>query len=306
MSGASPEEITIAAEGVTLAGHLWRPAARSPTGAIVMAPGLGGVKEQILGRYAARFVEAGLAVLAFDHRHFGASSGEPRQEIDPWLQVRDYRAALTYLEAREGIDPKRLGAWGTSFGAGNALVVAALDRRVRCVVAQIPFVSGYGEAQRRVRPDLMVGLRKEYDADRRRRQAGHAPAMIPLVAKRPGAPCAMQGEDAWRLFEAMIPAAPRWRNEITLRSLELVGEYEPITYVARISPTPLLMIVARDDLSSSPELALEAYAAAREPKRLTLLDGGHFDVYGSGFDASAEAAAAWFTANLLDPRQATR
>ena len=44
-----------------------------------MAHGFSGVREQRLDAYAERFAQAGLAVLVFDYRHFGASGGEPRQ-----------------------------------------------------------------------------------------------------------------------------------------------------------------------------------------------------------------------------------
>lgn len=46
---------------------------------IVMAPGFGGTRECGLEPYAEKFANAGYAVLLFDYRHFGASTGEPRQ-----------------------------------------------------------------------------------------------------------------------------------------------------------------------------------------------------------------------------------
>ena len=76
-------------------------------------------------------------------------------------------------------------------------------------------------------------------------------------------------------------------------------EYEPGTWVARISPTPLLMIVATHDTLTPTDLALEAYNRALEPKKLVLLPGGHFGAYtGSGFDASSTAARDWFAHHL--------
>ena len=90
-------DIEFDAEGVTLRGWLYRPDdASGPLPTIVMAHGFSAVKEMYLDAYADRFAEAGLAVLVFDNRGFGASDGEPRQEIDPWSQVRDYRHAITF------------------------------------------------------------------------------------------------------------------------------------------------------------------------------------------------------------------
>lgn len=36
---------------------------------------------------------------------------------------------------------------------------------------------------------------------------------------------------------------PTYRNEVTLRSMELVFGYEPALLIERVSPTPMLMIV---------------------------------------------------------------
>ena len=75
--------------------------------------------------------------------NFGASDGAPHQEIDPWQQIRDYRDAITYAETLEETDAERIGIWGTSQSGGHVLVVGAVDRRVKCVVSQVPLVSGH-------------------------------------------------------------------------------------------------------------------------------------------------------------------
>src|SRR5947208_1514245 len=118
--------------------------------AVVMAHGYNCIKELYLDRYAAAVADAGHVVLAYDHRNFGDSDGEPRQELDPWMQVRDYRNAITFVQTLDGVDPKRIGIWGTSYSGGHVLVVAAVDRRVRCVVAQVPTISGWQSTLRRI------------------------------------------------------------------------------------------------------------------------------------------------------------
>ena len=79
-------------DGITLRGWHHLPDNRSgkvPT--IVMAYGFSAVKEMYLDRFAEAFANAGLGSIVFDNRNFGVSDGQPRQEIDPWQQVRDYR-----------------------------------------------------------------------------------------------------------------------------------------------------------------------------------------------------------------------
>ena len=50
-------------------------------------------------------------------------------------------------------------------------------------------------------------------------------------------------------------------------------------YAKRISPTPLLMMVAAADHTMPAFLGFEFYNEALEPKRLVVLPGGHYDAY---------------------------
>jgi hypothetical protein len=84
---------------------------------------------------------------------------------------------------------------------------------------------------------------------------------------------------------------------LPLRSTEMLTEYEPGSYISHISPTPLLLVVERGD--NLTVAALAAYEHALMPKRLVMLDGGHFDAYAADFDRSAGAAVEWFTEHLL-------
>lgn len=293
-------DIEFDAEGTTLRGWFLTPdGAPAPFPTVVLSHGFSAVKEMFLDRYAERFAEAGLASLVYDNRNFGASDGEPRQEIDPWAQVRDYRHALSFAATLAEVDAGRLGVWGTSYSGAHVLAVAAIDRRVRAVVSQAPAISGWRNVLRLVRADLIALYRAQFDADRAERYRGAAPAMVPVVAEGVFDPCALPTADAWQWFtEAGRTIAPAWRNEVTLRSVEMLSEYEPGVYVPRISPTPLLMVVGAHDHLTVADEALAAYNDALEPKRLLLVDGGHFDVYTTRFDETAGAAAEWFTAHL--------
>jgi uncharacterized protein len=235
----------------------------------------------------------------FDNRNFGASDGEPRQEIDPWRQVRDYRDAITYAETVEETDADRIGIWGSSYSGGHVLVVGVIDRRVKCVVAQVPLASGHGNARRLIRADYLAGVQKLFEDDRRLRMTGGAPGMIPVVAEDPAAPSALPTPDGWTWFtETGKSPAPSWKNEVTLRSVEMFTEYEPGSYASFISPTPLLMVVALGDVLTVADLALAAYETALEPKRLVTLSGGHFDAYVKDFDSASKPAVEWFSQHL--------
>jgi fermentation-respiration switch protein FrsA (DUF1100 family) len=295
------EDIGFNVDGVVLRGWLYVPeAGAGPHPTVVMAHGFAGLKEMYLDRFAEAFAEAGLACLVFDNRNFGSSDGEPRHEIDPWRQVSDYRAAISYAVTRPEVDSDRIGIWGSSYSGGHVLLVGAIDRRVKCVVSQVPVVSGHANIRALVRADALPSLRAQFEADRLARFCGAAPAMVPVVDPDPLAPAALPGPESWAWFtQTHEQRAPAWRNEVTLRSVEMFSEYEPGAYVPWISPTPLLMCVAHEDLLTPSELAIETYARAREPKRLVLLPGGHFDAYVDGFDISSAAASDWFSQHLL-------
>ncbi|WP_461518087.1 alpha/beta hydrolase [Porticoccus sp.] len=287
-------------DGVTLRGWHYVPKdiqGKVPT--IVMAHGFSAVKEMYLDRFAEAFAKAGLASIVFDNRNFGASDGEPRYEIDPWQQVRDYRDAITYAETLPETDVDRIGIWGSSYSGGHVMVVGALDRRVKCVVSQVPLASGHRNVRRLIRSDYLASVRAMFDEDRRARMKGGAPAMIPVVSEDPAAPSALPTPDSWFWFtETGKARAPSWRNEVTLRSVEMFTEYEPISYARYISPTPFMMIVALSDVLTVSDLALEAYEEALGPKRLVTLAGGHFDAYVNDFEAASGPAVEWFTQHL--------
>jgi uncharacterized protein len=292
-------DIEFDAEGVTLRGWFYPAEGASGTApTIVMAHGFSAVKEMYLDAYAEVFAAAGLNALVFDNRNFGASDGEPRQEIDPWAQVRDYRHAITYAGTLSESDD-RIGVWGSSYSGGHVLVVAAIDRRVKAVVCQVPMVSGHDNFRALVRADLIAGFQDMFNADRAARFRGDPPALVPVVAEDPAAPCALPTRDSWEWFsETGKTRAPSWRNEVTLRSVEMFSEYEPIAYLPYISPTPLLMQPAIGDHLTPCDLAVAAYEKAREPKKLNILPGGHFDAYVKGFDDSSGPARDWFVRHL--------
>ncbi|TCK21975.1 alpha/beta hydrolase [Pseudonocardia endophytica] len=289
-------------DGIVLRGWWYEGNGPGPRPGIVMAHGFSATKEMYLDDFAGLFHSRGFDVLVYDNRNLGESDAPVPGEIDPWQQVRDYRDAITWFSQQDDIDADRIGVWGSSYSGAHVLVVAALDRRVRCVVSQVPLVTGLENGRRLVRSDYWDGLRASFDADRQARLAGEAPAMIPVAFdKASDEPCALPTQDTHDFFFGPIQErATTWRNEVTLRSVELFTEYEPHVYIPRISPTPLLMVVATEDVLTPCDLAIASYENALEPKRLLLLRGGHFDAYvDEAFQISGPAQTQWFTDHLM-------
>ena len=120
--------------------------------------------------------------------------------------------------------------------------------------------------------------------------------MMPVVTADPTQPAVMPTSDAYKFFSAYEGTA--WRNEVTLRSVEL--NYEAGEFLKFVAPTPLLMVVAEEDNIVTPaEWAKEAYETAAEPKSLVSIPGGHFDAStGEPFNLSSGAAREFFLEHL--------
>ena len=296
-------DIVFDANGITLRGWLYLPdSGEAPFPAVVMSHGFSAVKEMGLDDYAEVFATAGLACIVYDQRNLGASDGQPRYEIDPIAQMRDYRHAITYAESLSQIDSNRIGLWGTSYSGGSVLMAAALDRRIRCVVSQVPYISGFETLDLLMpaseRPLLFARLLEE----RRAVAGGAAPTLVEVCTDDPTKAATSPGRLSYRYFDSFRNSGrARWDNRITLRSLDYRLEFDVLPFMARISPTPLLMIVASDDSITPTPLALRAFECAGEPKLLLTLSGDHYSPYQAGFTASSAAASDWFVQHLSSP-----
>jgi hypothetical protein len=295
------EDIEFDADGTTLRGWFYRPPEASPPyPAVIMAHGFSAVKEMGLNRYAEVFVRAGLACIVYDNRNLGASDGLPRNDIDPIAQMRDYRHAVSYARSRADVDDGRIGAWGTSYTGGLVLIAAATDRRIRCVVSQVPAIHGMQSARLAYDDDTLNERLKMIEEERDRLFAGEPPRTVSVVEYDPAQPPSSANNRTYEFFHAYDDVEEfDWPNCITVRSLDHRFEYDALSYAERVSPTPLLMIVASDDVVTPTKLALQAFARAGEPKSLEMINGDHYRPYLESFDESGALARDWFVQHLV-------
>ena len=123
--------------------------------------------------------------------------------------------------------------------------------------------SGYRNAHRAIAEDRMPELLALFAADRQARFAGKAPAMAPVASLDPGEFSAFPGKNAYDSFQG----APKWTNQVTLRSLEMFLEHDALSYADKIGPVPLLMIVEDEDGRPGAE-RLQPGAGAEEDRFL--------------------------------------
>jgi len=281
--------------GTCLRGWLYLPERPAPVPGVVMAHGFSAVKEMDLDCFADVFCGAGLAVLVYDHRNFGASDGVPRQEINPWAQARDYRYALGWLGQRPEVDAARLGIWGSSFSGGEVLVVGACDDRVKAVVANVPMAGlpgvEYGDTAARFAAVRAMLL----DESGRGLADGEGVVMGPVcVVPEEGVelPAFLpQPESVAYFLQRGRQRAATWQNRVTLRNaFGTEPAYDPGVCVGHLGK-PLLMVVATEDRLAETAVALAAFERAQEPKRLELIVGHHFLPYTGDAFVQASAAA---------------
>lgn len=130
-----PQKVTLQAGPYKLAAVFYLPKSASaarPVPGVIVAHGLGSRKENHLV-YTEYLAEQGFASLAFDWRGHGESAGNLDDRT-----LDDVGAAIAYLSRRPEVDKSRLGIRSTSMGAYMALHAAALDPRLKAVVAIAP------------------------------------------------------------------------------------------------------------------------------------------------------------------------
>lgn len=296
MDGVDRMEVTFTSDGLELAGHL-----RVPTDAPAALPGLvftgplTGVKEQVTGRYAEALAGAGYVTLAFDHRCFGASDGNPRQHEDPAGKLNDLRDALSWLAAHPAVDADRLGCVGLCLGGGYALRFAAFDPRVRALVT---VAGGYNdphamragmgaESYRGVLAEQMAVAARQHDT-------GEAEYMA--AVSDDDTPALMGGAEPFAYYGTERSSSPGWENRITRTSLYSLLTVDLAVGADFISPTPWLMVHGRADDYCSPAGAEATFARAGEPKEAVWLDTtNHIDLYdvSAYVDPAVAAAGTW-------------
>ena len=290
------ESVSFFSEGVRLAGDLYRPddaGADDARAGILLCHGYTGVKSLYLPDNARVLAEAGYVVLAFDYKGWGQSEG-PRARLAPFGRVADALAALTFLQTRPGVDPARIGLYGTSYGGATVVWAAALDERVRCVVS----VVGVGDGRRWMRsvrrPDEWHDLLERAREDREQAVLSGESAL----AERDE--ILLQDRTSAALSAAARAANPDAISTVPAAFIDETLSFHADWVVGRIAPRPLLLVTTEDDRLVPPEESRSLYARAGEPKKLVVLEGyGHYDVYAEpAFGEVMAATLAWYRQHL--------
>ncbi len=292
-------------EGAVLRGRLYSPAgAPGPWPLVIMAHGFSAtITGMVADRYAEAFQEAGLAVLLYDHRNFGLSGGEPRQEINKWVQARGYRDAIDFAGTLPEVDPGRIALWGDSLSGAQVIAVAAIDGRVRAVVAQVPACGEHfapPDPDGRCFDSIRETLLHADFAQMPRTVLGP----LPVVSFDPvGTPCLLTPLTAFRWFiEYGGRYGTKWENRATVVNLTAPVPFHAGLCAPHLSAS-LLMLIAREDEmpGSNSSVARSVFESATVPRELIEIDGGHFGLLhhpGALFDQASQAQVHFLHAHL--------
>jgi hypothetical protein len=264
--------------------------------AIIQGPGWFGLKDANLhDRYHAAFTAAGYGVLCIDYRGFGDSAG-PRGRLSVNGQFEDLVNGVTYLTTRDDVEPEAIGAFGTGgTGGGNAVLLGALDARVRAVVSQFPVADGT-DFLRRMRPEHeWLSYLEQLDADRRERVVtGTSRLVSPREEVMVQTPERRQSGFKSDVDSKVAPTIP-------LSDVDGVLRYRPVA-AAHGMLTPLMLIGVETDATTPIEHARAIYDVARGPRRLLIQrHTSHYAAYDQYAAQVIPQILDWFATHLRGP-----
>ncbi len=280
--------LSLFSEGTRVAAAVYTPDSPAPEGgypAILLCHGWGGLKSQLVP-YAELFAGAGFVAMVFDYRGWGESDGRIiadveapplleagrrtltvtvlREIVDPVDQTTDVRNCLAVLASEPGVNPARIGIWGTSYGGGHAVFIAGTDDRVRAAVAQI---GGFG-------------FPAEHRAAARARAAQKA-----------------RGEIAPAVPQGGLDASP---GLLGTPDIARMDTHSPLAAAAQIRVPTLIIDAEREELMNRLEHGFTAHMTIRQNavSAYNTFPCTHYAVYDRYFEESTRLALDWFTKYL--------
>lgn len=254
---------------------------------VVVTHGWGGGKDSV-AYYAVRFAKHGMVALTFSHDGWYGSSGRAqildddldvdeegiaharirvvREFIDPWNWIRNFRAATEFLATEPGVDPTRLGAWGTSFGGGTAFYCASTDDRFRAVVTQVGFLESPSDPMR-----------------------GHARRRAGEIARGTIDP-----------FPTKADSHPALRGTLNMARMQ---HYDPMAFIDRLRAPALIIDAEKEELFDIRKSGGRAHELLAERGDIEVsydvIPGiDHYGIYFGGFTHGSNAALEWFGRHL--------
>jgi alpha-beta hydrolase superfamily lysophospholipase len=272
-------EVEFPSQGAMLRGLLFLPElqAKKPP-LVIMSHGTTATITMVTDKYAESFCRAGMAVLLYDHRNFGRSEGEPRQEINPWVQCREYLDAVKFAGNLKVVDPERIALWGDSYTGGQVIVVGAVEQRVKVIVAQCPVI---GAEPLQIEPNKEnFGIFNEIllHGDLRGTAETTIGPMPVVSSDQAGTPSLLKPIQAFRWFiDYGGRAGTRWINTVTRVLPTTPVPFHPALCAPFLNAPTLLMVAPEDEMvHANYSVTRQAFELIPGRKQWFDIAGGHF------------------------------
>ena len=258
-----------------IAADFYRPKNIKKPAVIIMAHGFAGLRQFKLIQYAQRFAQAGYAVVLFDYRFWGGSTGQPREMVSIAYQLEDWKTVINHVAAKKNVDARKIVLWGTSLSGGYVLSLASELKNIQAVMAQVPFVDGAESAKIYPLHQLPKAL-KLSSQDYMSAKVGLVGKTLPVV--HPFELCFLPGKDSYNGYMSIVNPDYFWSGEVPARAFFNVIRYRPIQTVRNIN-VPVLLIAAQKDglipIESSRETATNIAPFVQYHE----WNMAHFDIY---------------------------
>ena len=275
MQAYTVEPLYVKSGQEVIAADFYRPKNIEKPAVLLMAHGLAALRQFKLVQYAQRFASAGYAVVLFDYRYWGGSTGRPRELVSISAQLDDWRTMIRHIQERKSIDSKRIVLWGTALSGGHVLTLAAELKNIQAAMVQVPFVDGAESAQLYPLQQLPKAL-KVSSQDYMGAKVGMAPKTLPVVD--PHELCFMPTQDSYEGYLSIVNPDYYWSGHIPARAFFQLMRYRPIQEVRKIN-IPVLFIAAKLDSLIPIESSREAATNIAPFVQYHEWNIRHFDIY---------------------------
>lgn len=291
--------------GLKIAGDIYLPdsyKANKLFPAIVLCQGLSGLRQKVLPHVATAFSEKGFITLTFNYRGCGDSEGDPTR-LFPLERVEDVLHAITFLQNYQGVDPERIGLYGTSYGASVGLYAAALHQKVKCAVAVSGAVDGEDFMRSLRTNEQWLSFKERLNLDRIKRTTTGQSELCAINEIVPFS------ENFWQKYKQLlnkndsesIPAATNNSMAMfSLESAEAMTHFNVSSVVDQLSPRPIMIIHGEIDDVIAIEDVLKVYNHIHSIKDFVCLTHqDHIDLdNGAGLARQISYSLNWFNLYL--------
>ncbi len=300
--------VVFQSEGVRLTGNLYLPAGfdqNKKYPAVIFDGPQSGLKDQVAGLYAQKIADAGYITLAYDHRFYGESEGEPRQLEAPSEKVKDNKNALTYLRTLSFVDADNIAGIGICAGGGIMSKTVAEDKRFKTVIGiaaayndSTQYKNWFGGTEN-LRNFIAnaAGLRQKYET------TGQV-EYIASVSNDPNVQAAMptleSTNEPYAYYGTQRGHSPFYVNRMAVQSYEDILQFDVMGSASRVS-VPALIIHGTTDVYCSPAAAEKFYQGIPAEKELFWIKTtNHIDLYDQEayVNQAASKAVSWLQSHL--------